>query len=482
MATLTIKQEEKDFNKTKYLFKNTAIFAIGSVATKIITFLLIPLYTHELDTTEYGIADLLFAICSFLYPLFTLNIAEAIFRFSMDKNADIHKITKIGTICFLVSAVLGVPASLLLKPNPDTESLVLFFYFYLTSSSASQILLAFMKGQENLRVFTAGNIINTFLTAIFAILFLATFNMGLGGYFLAYIISNVITTVYILVRGNVLRSRNTKLDKKLFYQMAKYSTVLIPTTFMWWIINSSDKIMITNSISAAANGIYAISYKIPSFLTVIASIFNQAWVFSAVKQKDMKDNEEYTNAVFDTLLNVIFIAAIILLVFIKPLIQVIVAPEYYEAWQYTPFLIFGFIFLTMSTFISSSYNAHKDSKGLLFSGLTGAIANIVLNAILIPPMGMYGAATATAISYIVVFIYRYYDTKKYVKIHLKLRYLASLLLLLVACLTVFIPSGVAIPLQVVEVLAAFALSFRTIKNLLKILKDTLFKGTKTNHS
>ncbi len=461
-------------DKNKYLLKNTAIFAIGNAATKLITFLLIPLYTYKLTTAEYGTADLLFAICSFLDALFTLNIAEAIFRFSMDKDADNGKITKIGIVCFLGSVFLSIPAALCLKFNPDTESLVIIFYFYLVSTSASHILLASMKGREKLKIFTTGNIINTFLTALFAILLLATFNMKLDGYFLSYILSNIITVIYVIMRGHILSEKKAKFDKKLFLKMAKYSSVLIPTTFMWWIINSSDKVMVTNFISPSANGIYAISYKIPSLLTVIASIFNQAWVFSAVKQKDLEDNESYTNTVFNTLSSIIFVTATILLAFIKPIMSIIVAPEYYNAWQYVPFLIFGFIFMTMSTFISSSYNAHKDSKGMLFSGLTGAIINIILNAILIPPMGVFGAATATVISYITVFLYRYFDTKKYVKIHLNSRHLLSLIILFLACITVIAPINIAIPCQIIEIISITIVNRKALLNLTKVVRSVVF--------
>ncbi len=462
-------------DKNKYLLKNTAIFAIGNAATKLVTFLLIPLYTHELTTAEYGTADLLFAICSFLYPLFTLNIAEAIFRFSMDRGASNGKITKIGFVCFFGSMILGIPAALFLKLSPDTESLSVLFYFYLISTSASHILLASMKGRERLKIFTAGNIINTFLTASFAILLLVNFNLKLDGYFLSYILSNAITIIYVLLRGNLLSERKTEFDEKLFFKMAKYSSVLIPTTFMWWIINSSDKVMITNFISASANGIYAISYKIPSLLTVIASIFNQAWVFSAVKQKDSEDNESYTNTVFNTLSSIIFVTATILLAFIKPIMSIAVAPEYHEAWQYIPFLIFGFIFMTMSTFISSSYNAHKDSKGMLFSGLAGAVVNIILNGILIPFMGIFGAATATAISYVSVFVYRYFDTKKYVKIHLGSKHLLSLIVLLLSCLTTIMPTHVAIPCQAIEIISILVINKNALASFIKVIHSIVFR-------
>ena len=461
--------------KNKYLFKNTVIFAVSNISTKIITFLLIPLFTYKLTASEYGVADLLLTICSFLYPLFTLNIAEAIFRFSMDAGSDSKKIVKIGIRCFLLLVVLGVPASLFLKLSPTTDPLVLLFYLYLVSSSACQILLALTKGQEKLKVFTTGNIINSIATALLAIIFLQFLNMKLDGYFLAYIISGVITTCYVLLRGHIHTDRKTAFDKKLFAQMVKYSSVLIPTTFMWWIINSSDKVMITNFISSAANGIYAVSYKIPSLLTVVASIFNQAWVFSAVRQKDEQDNEKYTNSVFETLASVITTVAVLLLLFIKPVMHIAVAPEYYEAWKYTPFLIFGFIFLTLSTFVSSSYNAHKDSKGMLISGLVGALANIALNAILIPLLGVYGAAIATVMSYIAVFTYRILDTKKYVKIRLSVKFFISLVVLILACATTFLPMNIAVYLHIVEIIAVFFINRKTLCAITKKLKNALRK-------
>lgn len=88
-----------------------------------------------------------------------------------------------------------------------------------------------------------------------------------------------------------------------------------------------------------------------------------------------------------------------------------VSPEFFDAWQYVPILIVGFIFMTLSTFISTSYNVHKDSKGFLYSSIVGALVNIILNLVFIPFFGIYSAAIATLISYIAVFVYRWIDVK-----------------------------------------------------------------------
>ena len=81
----------KKENRKKYLIKNTAILAIGNIATKLISFFLVPLYTNILTTEQYGIIDLLYTVCTVAYPIITLNISEAVLRFSMDKDANNNK-------------------------------------------------------------------------------------------------------------------------------------------------------------------------------------------------------------------------------------------------------------------------------------------------------------------------------------------------------------------------------------------------------
>ena len=457
--------------RNKYLFKNTVIFGIGNFATKFITFFLVPLYTYTLTTEEYGEADLVFAICSFLYPLITLNIAEAIFRFSMDKDENKDKIISNGVICFLGAVIVGAVISVPFFFMPEYCELVPLFYLYLITLSATQIILALLKGQEKLKLFTIGNIVNTVLIALCSVIFLLVMHTGIRGYFWAYIIGNVITTLFLVIFGKIFKGVKFSLDKKYFLKMTKYSVVLIPTSFMWWIMNSSDKAMISSFISTSANGIYAVSYKIPSLLTVIATIFNQAWVFSAVSGKDEKDNAAYTNRVFSTLLGTLCLVTVVISAVVKPLTKLLVAEEFVDAWTYTPILLFGFVFMTLATFISASYNAHKDSKGFLFSGSAGAIANILLNLALMPFLGVYGAAIATTLSYIAVFIYRIFDTKKYLKIIVNKRHILTFVVAMGACATTYIPNNIiAYPLFAIETLLVLLLVKNDIKNVFGIIR------------
>lgn len=400
-------------SRTKYLFKNTAIFTIGNFATKVISFFLIPLYTNVLTTSEYGIVDLVVTISTITVPIITLNIMEAVMRFNLDKGADKNKITKIGIVILFFGMLLGLALIPLCRLWNQISSFSILVYFYVVCSASSQVFLCDLRGKELLVQYSIGNILNTLLIAGFNILFLLGFKLGIDGYLLAYTIANAIVAVYALIIGKGYRAISTSLDKRKMKEMLKYSVVLIPNSFMWWIMNSSDHVMVTSMIGVAANGVYAISYKLPTLISTFTGIFNQAWSYSAIREEDAEDVESYTNNVFKSMISVVMLIGLCMMTVIKPFLKIYVSPNYYEAWQYTPFLIIGCVYLTLATFMSTSYTVHKDSKGFLFSATFGAVLNIILNWILIPMLDVFGAASATCISYISVFIFRLFHTRKY---------------------------------------------------------------------
>lgn len=454
--------------RNKKLIKNTIIFTIGNFATKCISFFLVPLYTSVLIVSDYGSIDLLSTLCTMLVPLFTFNISESVLRYSLDKNIKNEEILKI-TKYILIFAIIPCFISYMVLLNfKSYNSYAIYVAIYLYVLICSQVFLCALKGQEKLKLYTFGGVLNALLSVLLNIIFLVNMKLGIKGYFLAHIISSSIALIYSYIFTSAYKVKIINVDKKLMKQMIKYSSVLIPTSFMWWIMNSSDRIMVTSMISETANGIYAVSYKIPSLISTIIAIFNQAWLFSAIDEKDSKDKESYTNKIYKLLFTFSFIIGISLLLICKPFMRIYVSPDYYIAWKYMSFLIIGVIFQSLSTFISTSYSVAKDNKGYLYSGLIGAIINIILNFILIPFIGVYGAAFATCISYIAVFIYRVYDTKKYVNIHIfEKKYLISYLILLISAISLyfdFVVSSTVICLSLLLMLFLFYSEFKFILN------------------
>ena len=467
--------------RSKYLVNNILIFTIGNLASRIITFLLVPLYTNVLSTSEYGIVDLIVTICTIAIPFISFNIEEAVLRFSLDKDANRNRILNNAFLLLIIGNAIG----LLIVPITGLTYLAKYgflIYLYVFASTFSQTLLCFLRGQEKNVKYSIGCILNTFLFASLNIVFLVFLNLGITGYLLSYIIARVITALYCVAFGGVVGTfKSFKLDKKLLLNMIKYSSLLIPNSLMWWIMNSLDHLMVTNILGSSANGIYAISYKFPTLLTIMSTIVTKAWSYSAIKEDESSDRDEFYNKAFNILLVSVSVLALVLITIIKPLMRVYVSPSFFDAWKYVPFLTIGFVFLTLSSFISTVYTVRKDSLSFLISGSIGAAVNLLLNFALIPLFGIFGAAVATCVSYFAVLLYRAITVRKYVNITVFKPQFFVVVALLVVC-TLLIFSGSFIGCLAVLIFAFFAISimFKKEKDLIirKITAILKFKKEK----
>lgn len=457
--------------RNKYLLKNTVIFSIGNFGTKIISFFLVPLYTNILTTREYGTVDLIYTIGMVLVPLLTLNIGESIMRFALDKDADCDKIMSTGITILIFGAIIGLLILPIANLFESVSNYSIYIYLYTLTLAFSQIFLCYLRGKEFLLKYSIGNIIQSLTIAIFNIIFLIGMKKGIEGYLMAYILANVCTGLYGFWAGKVnLVIKKYSIDIELSKNMIKYSVVLIPNSFMWWIMNSSDRMMVSAMISVTANGVYAVAYKIPTLLSTITTIFNQAWSYSAIREDESEDKEEYNNRVYDNLVTIVIVVATGLLMIMKPFLSVYVGKEYYAAWHYVPYLIVGFVFMTLGSFIATSYTVHKDSMGFLISGTVGAIINLILNFILIPMMGVSGAAFATCISYFGVFAYRIKDTQKYIKLRVfKRKQICGYALLILSAMTCYLDNCIGQMLLVIEFICIILLNKEFVKDMLKII-------------
>lgn len=418
-------------SRARYLAGNTLVFAVANFGTKLISFFLVPLYTYTLSVSDYGVADLVTTVTFVLAPILTLDLSDAVMRFALDKGCDHDKILTVGLAATGFAALAGllmIPAASMFDSLSQYAGLT---YLYCIASAACSMLQAFLRGLERLRAFAASNILCTALTAGLNILFLVVLHWGVFGYLLAYVVAMSLTAVYSALAGGVFgRLRRLSFDRALFAQMARYSVVLIPNTFMWWIINSSDRVVVAAMLGTAANGLLAVAYKLPSIVTVVSTTFTQAWSYSAIREEGSEDRDAFTSKVFNHLVLASGILTAALLALIEPVTRIYVSAEYASAWQYSTWLLLGNYFLTLANFLGASYTVHKDSMGYLLSGTLGAVLNLAIMLPLVPVVGLFGSVSATCASYFAVFAFRMVNTRKYVRITVDRRGLVSMAALL----------------------------------------------------
>jgi O-antigen/teichoic acid export membrane protein len=248
------------------------------------------------------------------------------------------------------------------------------------------------------------------------ILFLAVLHMGITGYVLSIVLADVFCALMLFVKEKLWRQITLHPGWDYWKEMLLYSIPMIPATVFWWITSVSDRYMVTGFISESANGIYAVSYKLPTILTLVSGIFMEAWQFSAISEAgDKKEHAEFFSRVWCAFQAMLFVVGAFITGFAQLGVKILAAPSYYEAWTYVPVLGIAMVFSSFVSYLGSVYMVEKRSGRTFMTAMIGAVLNIILNLILIPsPLGVQGAAIATAASYIIVFVIRAVDARRFI--------------------------------------------------------------------
>lgn len=432
--------------REKYIFfiKNMSILTISNFVSKILVFLMLPLYTNVLTTQEYGTIDIISTTINLSIPIFTLSISEAILRYTMEKNVIKEEVLKeslkVIVKGFLILLILSPLTTFLKLP---LVYVVIFLIYYLTTAIANA-LSYYTKGTNNLKLLGISNIIRALLLVSLNCLMLLVLKLNIIGYYISLIVSDIIFILILLIPVLKNKQKRIKQNNQLAKEMKSYSKPFIINSISWWINNASDKYLVLFFCGINLTGIYSIAYKIPSMLEVVQNIFSQAWQISAIKEYKSKEAEAFFSTMYKYYNFILIMTVLIILLFLKSISKILFAKEFYVAWKFVPFLLLAILFGALSGFLGSLYSANKDSKMYAKSTLIGAISNIILNLILIPIFNAYGAAIATFISYLVVWIIRVKNVKKYLelKIEHKKNTIIYLLLIIMCFATQLISSNI----------------------------------------
>lgn len=434
-------------NKYKRLVGNSLIFAIGNLGSKLMQFIMIPLYSYTLTTTEYGKVDFLTTIVSLLLPVFSLDIYDAAFRFVLDKSDNRLQTLNTSLLFTILVSVAIIPITFLIQlfikdyPLLNTGLLLIASMFF-------SLISNYIRAINEVKQFAIAGIINSFVTGGMGVLLLYVLHWTTNGYLFSMATGMIVATFYLILSCNLNLQINLRLASKVkLRSLFKYSIPLVPNLLAWWLNSTSDRLFILMFIDASANGIYAMASKIPNMLSTLMTIFLQSWQISVVEEYKGEKGKQFITNVFQVFLTTIFIVGIGILMLLKPLFYSLVSHSYYIGWRVVPFLLLSIIYSTIASFLGTIYTASKQTVPIMYTTVVGAIFNIIFSLLLIPTFGINGAAIANIISFAVVSFYRFRDIRNEDKIQVKWGYFIFLHLLFILCALVnYCFNGFIVPL------------------------------------
>lgn len=423
-------------NKYKYLATNTLIFFISNFTSKILVFLLLPLYTTVLSTSDYAISDLMTTSVNLFYMVLTLMISEGVLRFSFEEQYNKSHIFSTG-LCFIIVSGMMFGCGIIFLArmnyieifNGHWVQFLLLYIFY----SLQQLLADFMRGLQQIKLIGITGVIGTIVTVVLNIILLVVFKYGIDGYIASMILANAAACLIYFVVGKAYKYIDIgNLDKTLTLKMVKYSWPIVLTQVCWWFDTAVDRYLVTFLMGTSETGLLSAAHRLPTILTIFTSIFMQAWKLSAINEYESESSRGFFSKMLNLYNTLLMIAGAVVIILTKTISGMILKGDFFNAWYLVPPFILAFVMNGISAFLGTFYIASKNTKPLMHSAFVGAIVNVVLGFVLIKEIGTIGAGIANAVSYFIISVIRTIQVKKEMRLYLEFkRIIPSYILLII---------------------------------------------------
>ncbi|MEG1917003.1 MAG: oligosaccharide flippase family protein [Muribaculaceae bacterium] len=417
------------------LLKDIGIYAIGNLGSKLVTFLLVPLYTFYIRPAEYGYYDICLTAIFILMPFLSLQLRDGGFRFLIDTD-DTSRKQSIVTFVYKTlfrNSIVCIFIGVFVYMFTSVQYLWLLVELLIVMS-IYEVVIQIIRGLGYTKYFVVSGIISSILIGVFSILFVVVFNFGIEGIFYSNIIARLITIIILELRLKIIKNyfgykfNNPVINKEIL----RYCLPLLPGTLCWLLAGSSSKFFIEHYIGLNENGLYAVALKFTSILETMAFIFFQAWQETALKQYDSKDRNKFFSTIMNNYLFVLISGVILFSFFLKINYGWLVAADYQQSMYYIYPISISALFFSLSAFLEMGYQCSKKTIYTLPGILLSSSVNLIGNYFLIQILGVYGIILSSILTFVTLFVYRVFDTRKFFKISFSNAIIAPIILLIIS--------------------------------------------------
>ena len=422
--------------RSKKLINNSIILLLGTVFTKGLNFIMAPLFTRWLSQESYGTFDLISTYATLLIPILALGIHHAIFRFLLDNKSE-DEITEINTNA-VITNFIGIIIYIIIVTiisiiNGNLLGYIIQLTILIFTQTFQNYICMVVRGLKKLKLYAIMNIICTASILAFVFVFVRKLNMGLNGMILGYSMGYFIGGLIGAIATNILyHFKLQTISKSRTKEMLKYSIPMIPQSIAWWIVNISDRVIVSVFLGAASNAILAVAHKIPNLIVTIYDVFQTAWMENASEAINDNDWDEYFNKTLNIIGQLCISISIVIVTTNFFVFNMLFTQEYGISRNLIPMLSIAIVFNVLSQILGTVFIAEYNSKQQGITMLESGVINIIVHLLLINYCGIYASVISTIVAYVFLFIIRYKKVKKKYKI--KLNYKSILLILfLVIC-------------------------------------------------
>lgn len=406
--------------------KNGLVYGLGNMAVKIIGFLLIPLYTNPkfFSVDDFGIIGLLDISGQVLIAALASSLPQSLTRWYWDKqHRDNQKSIFFMTLAMQV--VISLLFCLLLLPLSSDFSMMIFskpdwtFSIQLVIISSglqaiNNIINTLLRLQSKSILFTIANFLKLFLVLGLTIYLIAGRKMGVDGIYLAQVAGNLIFIIVLL--GYAVKNSKVSFNRMIAREMAVFGIPLVLANVSGVAVNVIDRYSLNSFDMLRYVALYTLAVKVSSVLKlVIVDSIKMTISPLMIKKMDTDDNKRFYSKVLLYSSYVLMFGIIAISLFSLELIKVMTkSAEFWQAYIVIPVLCISVYFVNLKDTIVWGLFIIKKTRIIGFIVAVASVVTLILNLLLIPLLGMMGAAAATVLSQMFYwYITHYFSQKRY---------------------------------------------------------------------
>jgi len=463
--------------KYSRLGKNILLVFVGNAGARIIGLVMLPFYTHWLSQADYGTTDMINVCVTISINIITCCLSEAVFRLPKGQPADIQKkYFSTGLIMSLIglcvaALIFFIVTRFLPEKSIFSEHAHLIYLIILTTFLQSYFQ-QFTRSIDRMNVYVTSGVLLAVFTAGFAFLLIPIY--GLTGFLWSQIIATACASLYTLIFGKLWKFVSVWfVDMSRFKEMTSYSLPLVPNVVMAWLINGTNRFFLEHFHGMDTVGIFAAALKFPMLIGTFFQVFFISWQISAIEEYKTDKYNDFYNKIFSLVFLGLTGGMLAIALSSDLLTTIFINEKFSNARLYIPILTVAPLVSCLAVFVGANFMASKETKYLFNTTVYAGLTCIVCNYLLVPSLGIMGAAYSQILSFAVMLVMRMYYSRKMAMVNHKLSYVCSFVSLL---LIVFLfNSGISakFPLIVILILLIFYFNRYAIK--------FLFHAIKVNH-
>ncbi|MBN2461560.1 MAG: oligosaccharide flippase family protein [Candidatus Cloacimonetes bacterium] len=470
----------------KGYLRKTLEYGAGNLFNKLILLLLLPLFTHRLQPEEYAVYTNLFVFIAFASLVFFLGLQQALFSYFNYQKTPAYRFNLLSSIYITVTitgllftfliCIYRVELSSLILRDSSYQNLLIITAFILLFDLYHGLTLVVLNNMEKSTLYVVLGMVKNIFFLVLIIIITLLGRFGIKEIFQVVLLSSFLSfLISLIVIFKLLRFYCPEASARRYYsfglmrKVLSFGLIMIPGTLAMMILSISDRYMLTYLSARGLHdvGIYAIGYRIGMIMSFLTSLISRVYYPYAMKIAHAEGSVEKYRRMFDLYIVTGCILGTLVLVYTPEIFHLFIAPSYQEGIKIVFCGVISIFLLGIFNLINISFYIRQKAENIALTVGSGAILNIILNFLLIPRLGIYGAGLASIIAYLGIVIFNYLSAERLYKIgyNLKNMIISLIILFMATSLNFVVPASNLI--TAVKIILTIVIGFLFIGKIVK---------------